>query len=315
MEARSAADYRQLARAAMAENRPDEAIAAWREVLWLDPHDHAAALSLTKLYAAQGEIKPALELLQASLRKAPEHAGLHQALGRLWLEMAEWDKAARHFAQAGDEAGLAAVQSARGKLPGSYARHLFNDYAPNFDTALAGLGYQAPQFIAQALQPFLAGKSGLSVIDLGCGTGLMAPFLRPYAAHLTGVDIAEKMLEQARRRGGYNELIHADMTASLTGAYDLIVAADALVYVGDLAALLQAASRTLQAQGVFVATVEVNGQQESFVLQDSRRYAHSRAYVAEQAKSAGLQLQHWQEGVLRQDRGANICGAVVILAL
>jgi predicted TPR repeat methyltransferase len=313
MEALSAADYRRLALAAERENRPEEAVSAWRELLWLDPHDHAAALSLTKLYAAQGEIKPALELLQASLRKAPEHAGLHQALGRLWLEMAEWDKAERHFAQAGDEAGLATVQSARGNLPQSYARHLFNDYAPNFDTALSKLGYQAPQLIAQALQPLLTGKAGLSVIDLGCGTGLMAPYLRPHAARLVGVDIAEKMLEQARCRGSYDELIHGDMTAALTDAYDLIVAADALVYVGDLAALLQAVSRTLKGQGVFAATVEVNGLQEGFVLQESRRYAHSQSYIEGCSRQVGLRLTAWTPAVLRQDRGQPVNGAILIL--
>ncbi len=279
-----------------------------RDQLWLRPHDHALILELAGLYQKNAQIKPALELLLAAVRRAPHAADLHAALGQLFLELADWDKAERHFTQAEDEAGLQQLAAARQQMPSSYARHLFNDYAPHFDAALAKLGYQAPQQLAQVLAPFLHGKSGLTILDLGCGTGLMAPYLRPHADRLVGVDIAEKMLEQAQQRGGYDELAHADITAylgRLPSPPDLIVAADVLVYLGDLAPLFGALPKGV----LFAATVEVNGLTEGYQLQESKRYAHSRAYI----ESLTTDLRGWQEVVLRHDRGAPVNGAVFLL--
>ena len=38
----------------------------------------------------------------------------------------------------------------------------------------------------------------LDVLDLGCGTGLCGPLLRPYARALAGVDLSPQMLERMR---------------------------------------------------------------------------------------------------------------------
>ncbi|MCX4239251.1 class I SAM-dependent DNA methyltransferase [Paraliomyxa miuraensis] len=58
-------------------------------------------------------------------------------------------------------------------------------------------------------------RRDLDVLDAGCGTGLCAPLLRPLARTLVGVDLSGKMLDQARRRGGYDELIEAELTEML----------------------------------------------------------------------------------------------------
>jgi predicted TPR repeat methyltransferase len=301
--------WQETAQKAENEGQTEAAITAWRELLWLRPHDRMAVLALSKLYQNSAQIKPALELLQAAVRHDYEFSAAHAVLGELYMELAEWDKAQKHFEHAGLPDALARLDIARQQLPASYARHLFNDYAPKFDDALAGLGYQAPALIAKTLAPYVAGKTDLHILDLGCGTGLMAPLLRAHAARLVGVDIAENMLLEAKKRGGYDELIHADVLEALGGAYDFMIAADVLVYVGDLAPLIAHLPRPC----FFVASVEVNGLTEGYRLQESKRYAHSESYIKSLCRSHNCHLSSWEAVILRQDRQQPIHGAIFVI--
>lgn len=310
-ETNTAAEWRSAAINAQNEGRFGDAASAWRELLWLRPDDVEALAGL----AACGEVRAAIEGLQRLLRQNPDHKWAHYHLGLVWLELAEWDKA-EHELQQGPggeetEAALLKLQKVRGQPGSAYARHLFNDYAPRFEEALARLGYQAPQLLARALQPYLTANQ--RIIDLGCGTGLMAPYLKPHAARLVGVDIAEKMLEQAARRGQYDELIAGDMVEALRGEYDIIVAADAVVYVGDLQPLFAAAARALAEGGIMALSVEVNGLESGFALQESKRYAHSPAYVQSCVEAAGMQVLSMESVALRQDRGQPVMGAILLL--
>lgn len=301
--------------------------------------------------AACGEVKAAIEGLQGALRKNPDHAGAHYQLGLLWLELGEWDKAGQHLAQARDDedtaAALQRLEQERGQLGNSYARHLFNDYAPRFDISMKALECRIPQFLAEALRPYL--KSNQRIIDLGCGTGLMAPYLKPHAAELVGVDIAGKMLALAAERGLYDRLMLQDMIDALTpspaergrvgeGAaingesplpphfvrhppplsrervvFDIIVAADVVVYMGDLQPLFGRVAEALAADGVFALSIEVNGLAEGYVLQESKRHAHSLAYIAQVAAAAGLAVIAANPVVLRQDRGQPVSGAILVI--
>ncbi len=84
----------------------------------------------------------------------------------------------------------------------------------------------------------LAPDGRLVVLDAGCGTGLCGPLLRPYASRLVGVDLSGGMLDHARRKEIYTDLVQSELTEFLAAqqrAFDVIVAADTLVYFGDLA--------------------------------------------------------------------------------
>jgi predicted TPR repeat methyltransferase len=152
----------------------------------------------------------------------------------------------------------------------------------------------------------------------------MGPLLREVAARLSGVDLSEKMLAEARRRGLYDELIHGELLASLAplqAACDLLVAADVLVYLGDLAPLFAAAARALRPAGLLAFTVETIPEAEACGDQDgdevrllpSRRYAHSAAYVRRLAGEHKLTEGHLSSTVLRQQGGVDINGYVVVL--
>src|SRR6202035_8084 len=100
----------------------------------------------------------------------------------------------------------------------------------------------------------------VSALDLGCGTGLMGAELRSHTDRLAGVDLSAAMIAKARERGFYDRLVVGDAAAMLgrepPGSSDLIVAADALVYVGDFAPLFAAVARVLTSDGIFAFSVE-----------------------------------------------------------
>jgi predicted TPR repeat methyltransferase len=133
------------------------------------------------------------------------------------------------------------------RAPDAYLKACFGAYAENFDRHIVEiLDYQVPGML-----PALLGHSSLAfdrILDLGCGTGLAAPYLLSLGGRLTGVDIAPRMLDKARERNAYGALIESEAIAYLTSGiapFDLIVALDVLIYFGDLGALFEAVASRL----------------------------------------------------------------------
>ena len=120
-----------------------------------------------------------------------------------------------------------------------------------------------------------------TVADLGCGTGLCGPLIRPHASRLIGVDLSAAMLAKARERAVYDELLQADIAAALAGFeadLDLALSADVLVYLGSLTAVFAAVARALRPGGWFGFTTETHDG-DGFLLDTTGRYRHSRRYL------------------------------------
>jgi len=188
-------------------------------------------------------------------------------------------------------------------MPPALVATIFDASAARFDQMLVGnLKYQGPELIAKALAPLLPKLDrGLDVLDAGCGTGLCAAHLRPIARRLDGVDLSPRMIEAARARNAYDRLVVGDLVAALLaspGAYDLIVAADVLVYVGALEKVFAASHAALRPNGLLAFSVE-RGTGGRFSLSPASRYRHDPDYVEAEASRAGFALRHKQDCVLR----------------
>ena len=119
------------------------------------------------------------------------------------------------------------------------------------------------------------------ILDLGCGTGLAAPYLSSFGGKLTGVDISPRMLDKARERNLYSRLIEdeaIDYLSKREEQFDLIVSLDVLVYFGELTSLFAAAAGRLVSGGIFAFSFEA-GEHENYTLLPSGRFAHHPAYV------------------------------------
>jgi predicted TPR repeat methyltransferase len=96
------------------------------------------------------------------------------------------------------------------------------------------------------------------------------------------------------------------------GIFDLAVAADVFIYVGDLAAVFQGVRRALREKGIFAFSVEASEQQD-LVLRATRRYAHSRSYLERLAKAHGFAVETIEPHIIRQQKGADVAGYLAVL--
>jgi predicted TPR repeat methyltransferase len=155
------------------------------------------------------------------------------------------------------------------------------------------------------------------VLDAGCGTGLCAALLKPFARTLTGVDLSQGMLGKARGRKLYDTLQQAELCAYMQqhpGTYDLIVSADTLVYFGALEEVMGAAAQVLRPGGCLCFTVEAleDGETGDYRLRHHGRYAHSRDYLAALLGQVGLAVLRLELVVLRRDAGLAVAGWLVL---
>jgi predicted TPR repeat methyltransferase len=276
-----------------AQRRYDEAIASTRRALALEPEFIDAINSLAVLYMETGDTEQA------------------KSIFRRLLELDRNNASARHL--------LAALEGqASTEAPSDYVVKLFDGCADEFEQHLVEeLEYQTPQKLHDLLQDFIREREAeLDIIDLGCGTGLCGPLLLKHASFLKGVDLSPGMLAKARERNIYDELVEGDLTIGLgtaRDAYDLVVAADVFIYVGELKQVFEAACRALRPGGLFAFSLEAEEGGDSFVLRPTGRYAHSLAYTRRLAEMSGLQEMRLEETVLRVDKGKPIDGYVIVL--
>ena len=202
-------------------------------------------------------------------------------------------------------------------LPAAYVTRLFDDYAPRFNAHLIGeLKYRGPELVAAAIEAAAPGRIFRRAVDLGCGSGLAGAPLRARVGVLIGVDLSPRMIEEARRTGLYDALHFGDFVAFLgAGAVkdiDLVVAADAFVYLGDLAPVLAAIRATLPAEGLAAFSLE-SEPGEGFHLSEALRFRHSRAYLERALEAAELTTVSLAEASKRQEAGRDTPGLLAVV--
>jgi predicted TPR repeat methyltransferase len=278
----------------------------------------------------KGDLAAAADLLLQATELAPNFASAWFTLGQIREQLGERDAAIAAFRKAGvadplDRHGASLRLMLLGEeklsgMPRAYVRTLFDQYAPRFEASLVDdLGYRGPALLFKAVlsvraavrKPFFFKRA----IDLGCGTGLAATAFAKAVDHFTGIDLSPRMIERARATGLYAELEVADMLEGLRGrrdaSADLILAADAMVYVSDLAPVLGEAKRVLVEGGLLAFTVEShNGC--GVIMGEGLRYAHTATYVRVSVESAGLKLSHCEDLSARNEDSMPVPGLVVV---
>lgn len=313
-------------------HQDEEARAAFTKATELAPN---LAMAWFNLGVCLGRCKQPLEAASAlhrALKIEPGHLRAYESLGLVlhrlgnyaeaaevfqeWLDHDPANPFARHMLAATSGAG------APSKAADEYVRQLFDDFAANFDENLASLQYRAPQLIAERLGREAAGNAPVDILDAGCGTGLCGPLVRSLARTLVGVDLSTAMIEKARARGGYDELVVAELCAfmsSRSGAFDVVVSADTLVYFGALEEALRAARSCLRSGGALIFTVErrdpaqdPGSDEKPYRLETHGRYSHSEAYVGAALEAAGFGGISVERGILRRERGSEVMGLIVL---
>src|SRR5450432_1212322 len=212
----------------------------------------------------KGDLAAAADLLLQATELAPGFASAWFTLGEIRQQLGQGEASIAAFRKAQDadpddrhgaslRLMLLRAEPLSG-MPPAYVRALFDQYAPKFESALVDdLGYRGPSLLFKAVLATRAAvrKPALfkRAIDLGCGTGLAARAFAAVVDEIIGIDLSPRMIERARATGLYAELEVADMVRGLSSkaaaSANLILAADAMIYLSDLAAIPQEAKRVL----------------------------------------------------------------------
>ena len=314
-----------LGRAHLAAGNIETALGELRAASELGSGVADAALALGQALMAAGHLPAAVAEFERAARLDPDFTAARHALGLAWLEAGEPDRAieilstlsATPFAaDAAENIALARAMKAADRSPPGYVRHLFDQFSSDYDTRMLGmLDYRAHLILRELAGLVLAERSGLDILDLGCGTGLAGSEFAAMALRLDGIDLSPRMVEQARARGVYDRLIVADLETVLAEqgrSYDLILAADTLVYVGNLGTVFRGACRRLKPGGFLLATFE-RKDDPGYELGPKRRYRHSEDYLREEAARSGLDTMGLLRCMPRTDAKRPVNGWVVAL--
>src|ERR1043166_7599894 len=280
-------------------------------------------------YAERGDDAAAADLLAQAVELEPGFAAAWFRLGEVRARLGERDGAITAFRQGrgadpADRSGaalhlarLGAADAATAMSP-DYLRALFDQYAPRFDDALANLSYRAPASLLRAVEATCGFENRPrfgTMLDLGCGTGLAGAAFRPYVDWLVGVDLAPKMIAQARAKGLYDRLVVGEIGRFLReqddAAFHLIVAADVFVYLADLAPACGAIARVLSMGGLLAFTVETH-EGAGVILGTKLRYAHGTEYVRAAIDGAGMTERQFVPTSTRTETGEPAPGPLVV---
>jgi predicted TPR repeat methyltransferase len=312
----------------------EEAISAYKRASSLNPSLAEPWNNLALIYQKRKDIDQAILCAERAAALQPNHAEIHNSLGNIYKDAGQIAQAISSYQRAvaldpehGNALHFIHVLSgqASAQAPVSYVSKVFDDYAERFDQHLQEvLEYQIPVIIGRELRQLrVADTKAWRILDLGCGTGLVAKELAPLAASLVGVDLSEKMLAKAQARQLYHRLIKADLLSmtqqEASASYEVVTAADVFVYLGQLDNIIAEVSRLLVTDGVFAFSVEAadaglatNPGGIGYTLRNSGRYAHELNYLDKLASEHGFASLQCLPQTIRMENLQAIPGYLLI---
>ncbi|MDD5249722.1 MAG: tetratricopeptide repeat protein [Rhodocyclaceae bacterium] len=315
----------------------DAAVACYRRALEIVPDFAETHNNLGLALRALGQLDAAVMHYRRALEIKPDFAWAYANLGYALMHQGKSSEALACFRQQlrlaprnGTARHLIAALTGENtdRAPIEYVETLFDNFADTFDGQLRQvLEYDVPEQLARLVRrraPSSVQK--FDVLDLGCGTGLVGMAFAPMARTLVGVDISFRMLAKARARDLYERLERSDllemMRAEKDSSFDMIVAADLLIYFGKIDPVVHEIKRLLRPGGFFAFSVEAldaSSSQESghdvereYRLESTGRYSHSADYLTRLAAAHGFLAQEMAETRLRVERGTPVRGYLVL---
>ena len=310
-----------------ASGHPLDAEAAYRTAIELDPGHADAYTNLGILLNGLKRAEEAVACFCKAITLRPRHPDARRLLALAYCTLGDVDAAAGIFDEWLDEEPDSPValhmraactgRDVPARASSAFVEQTFDGFAASFESKLQKLSYRAPALVAAMLEDAgLEPGARLDVLDAGCGTGWCGPLIVPYAARLVGVDLSGGMLAHARDKGVYHTLVRAELTGFLrdhSGAFDLIVSADTLVYFGPLDEVFACAAHALRPGGLLVCTLEAlaaGGDAADHRLELHGRYSHAEPYVERVLGGAGLRAEI-AHAELRLEAGIPVAGLVI----
>ncbi len=320
-----------LARAQDFAGEAEAAAATLSEGIALAPESVLLRTAAVQQALDKGDCAHAVALAEAARRHGVLNAALFDLMGQALAGLGRHDAAGEAYAEAlkltPEDPYLRHMVAASGLLPAppqatdGFIGTLFDRRAAGYDQWAANSQYPVPGLVRAAAQAHAgmpaSGRLG-PVLDMGCGTGLVAAAMADLPlGPWHGVDLSMAMLRHALAKGAYEQLRQASLLDALAMEgpdYALATAADVFCWFGALAPVLAAAHRRLLPGGLLVASVEALPEGLGWRLGRLGRYAHAPDYLAAAAAEAGFTVLSLTPATLGVESAAPVEGLVAVLA-
>lgn len=297
------------------QNRLTEALEEYRKSAIINPDSAEVSNNLGLLQRSLNNFPQAIDLLLNAFCLSPKkqeyaanlaetltiysHSNLSEAkkIAAAWLAKAPNNPFAAQIDAALNNKSI--VQNS------VYSEQLFDIFAETYEDTMQNIDYIVPQKISSLISTKLD-----TIVDLGCGTGLLGEKLKAKCNRLIGVDISEKMLRLAAEKKIYDQLVHSDIIKYCQSLPPnaLVTAADVIGYIGDIEPLVaQIFPRTF----IFSAALD-NEKTDHYTLTPSGRYTYNEKYLKKTLQNCGYKniLQH--NITLRTENSQPVLGAIFI---
>ena len=303
----------------------EEAQKSYKQAIELK-HDYAEA------YNGLGNIQKEIgrsEEAEASFRKAitlkPDYAEAYKSLGSIQIKfgkleegMSSYKKAIKLKPDFGEAKHLLAalIGQTTKSPPRKYVEDLFDSFAINFDYTLVNkLEYKIPNKIVKIIIAENPNIKLGSVLDLGCGTGLIGDEIKKYCSNLEGIDLSKLMLKKASAKNTYDKLEHKDILEYLSTKdlnFNYFISSDVFIYVGELSEVFRLIKSRNKLKGKFIFSTE-HTNKDGFFLEKSGRYSHSKKYIESLCDKFDYKLSHFETTNLRKEKDKFIMGGLYLL--
>ena len=303
----------------------DAAVESYKKALAIKPDYAEVNYNLGNALNDLGQLDDAIKSYENALAIKPDYAEAHNNLGNVFKDLGQLDDAVKSYERAlaikpdylvPQHMINALTGNTSTEPPKEYVKNLFDDYAEGFDDSLIKqLGYKLPFLMKELILKLDPLRNKFEkVIDLGCGTGLTGIELRDISNNLTGIDISSNMVAKTRELDVYDCLIEGDVVDILSSSkekYDLFIALDVFIYIGELTKMFKTVRQCCNKNALFIFSIEAQ-EEDGYSLLKSARYSHSESYILKTA-SVAFKVIYSQEVNLRKEKEGWIKGKIFIM--
>ena len=303
----------------------DAAVESYKKALAIKPDYAEVNYNLGNALNDLGQLDDAVKSYEKALAIKPDYAEAHNNLGNVLKDLGQLDDAVKSYERAlaikpdylvPQHMINALTGNTSTEPPKEYVKNLFDDYAEGFDDSLIKqLGYKLPFLMKELILKLDPLRNKFEkVIDLGCGTGLTGIELRDISNNLTGIDISSNMVAKTRELDVYDRLIEGDVVDILSSSkekYDLFIALDVFIYIGELTKMFKTVRQCCNKNALFIFSIEAQ-EEDGYSLLKSARYSHSESYILKTA-SVAFKVIYSQEVNLRKEKEGWIKGKIFIM--